>query len=387
MKNRHARSSLSVLISVLALAIVAPVSSSWAMTKNKDCYRASDDHDGDGYAAADSTAVSVTMDKWDIVCPSGYLNYAGDCDDDNSTIHPYNTEATGSVFKDDNCNGQVDEPEFIYALRNPFQTMIRVEFTINDIDAAALSSQDRLYYEADYSRLSHQSEITTISKRKLAKGTINASGIVVSHFYVTGLEATTVYRIRFRLYARRSNGTYRKANGDSSWYYATTTDLYNEVSQARTKILTKGFRQYGDSQAGLVGYRGSDDSDGTRYGASSNQMWCTEFYSWVTEDYIKYAANETYVGGMLYIFKLFGNDYGANRIGDLGKRGDYMPFGPVGEDADHSTMFLAIDRTGDTPVVRTLEGNVGDKVVISSHDLNGGEFKGLGHITSGMLKD
>ena len=58
------------------------------------------DADGDGYGNANSSIVSCTF-------PSGYALNATDCNDNNATAYPGNTEVCNGT--DDNCNTQVDE--------------------------------------------------------------------------------------------------------------------------------------------------------------------------------------------------------------------------------------------------------------------------------------
>jgi hypothetical protein len=60
------------------------------------------DPDGDGYGVASSILNSCTG------VPSGYAALAGDCDNNNSAIHPGATEICGNGI-DDNCDGNIDE--------------------------------------------------------------------------------------------------------------------------------------------------------------------------------------------------------------------------------------------------------------------------------------
>jgi hypothetical protein len=60
------------------------------------------DADGDGYGVASSILYSCNG------APSGYAALPGDCDNDNSAIHPGATEICGNGI-DDNCDGNIDE--------------------------------------------------------------------------------------------------------------------------------------------------------------------------------------------------------------------------------------------------------------------------------------
>ena len=60
------------------------------------------DPDGDGYGVASSILYSCNG------APSGYAALTGDCDNNNSAIHPGATEICGNGI-DDNCDGNIDE--------------------------------------------------------------------------------------------------------------------------------------------------------------------------------------------------------------------------------------------------------------------------------------
>lgn len=60
------------------------------------------DEDGDGFGMA-STRIDTCLD----MPPSGYVNVAGDCDDNNPDINPMASELCDSL--DNNCDGQVNE--------------------------------------------------------------------------------------------------------------------------------------------------------------------------------------------------------------------------------------------------------------------------------------
>jgi uncharacterized protein (TIGR02145 family) len=60
------------------------------------------DTDGDGYGVASSILYSCNG------VPSGYAALTGDCDNNNSAIHPGATEICGNGI-DDNCDGNIDE--------------------------------------------------------------------------------------------------------------------------------------------------------------------------------------------------------------------------------------------------------------------------------------
>ncbi len=58
------------------------------------------DYDGDGYGNSSST-------QYDCSAPTGYVTTSGDCDDYDSSVHPYASELCNG--DDDDCDGSVDE--------------------------------------------------------------------------------------------------------------------------------------------------------------------------------------------------------------------------------------------------------------------------------------
>jgi hypothetical protein len=189
---------------------------------------------------------------------------------------------------------------------------------------------------------------------------------------------------------RSGFGGYTQIGGASDWYY-TTTDGLSTVEQARTAILLRGFKELDESERGRVGYRGSVQKNGTRYGASTYEKWCSEFYVWVTKPYLNYNTSPfvtpTNVDGLILFFKLRGTYYGSAPFPLSGRspiagRGDYMPV----NDKTHSTMLLGIDSA--TSTVWTLEGNHGNRVGVDRRAILGLDESpdGLGHVDTPTLR-
>jgi hypothetical protein len=170
-----------------------------------------------------------------------------------------------------------------------------------------------------------------------------------------------------------------------------TTTGVGAVEEARTAILLRGFKELDESNRGRVGYRGSVQSDGKRYGASGNEKWCSEFYVWVTKPYLNYTSTPfglpTNVDGVI-IFFMMRSTYWDSAVlplsgrAPIAARGDHMPV----NDKTHSTMLLGIEAA--TSVVWTLEGNSGNRIAVGHRPIFGNDksLNGLGHIDTPTLQ-
>jgi hypothetical protein len=181
---------------------------------------------------------------------------------------------------------------------------------------------------------------------------------------------------RVRFYRTAANGSVQV--GTVSEPYYTTTTGFGAVEEARTNILLRGFKELDESNRGRVGYRGSVQADGKRYGASGNEKWCSEFYVWVTKPYVSY--------GVITFFKIkdsYYSDPGLPLSGSspIARRGDYMPV----NDKNHSTMLLGVETA--TSTVWTLEDNSGNHVKIANRPIAGSVESpdGLGHVDTTTL--
>lgn len=199
--------------------------------------------------------------------------------------------------------------------------------------------------------------------------------------WVGGLSAGTVYRFSVKLYWVLSNGVKYYFGDRSEWYYSVTYDT-TQKSKARSAIVLRALKQYGDSLFGRVGYNGSLYRDGTRYGADVGEYWCSEFYSWSTRDKLKFMSGRQNVDSLLQYFRAYLSLYEPSKIRfSKSYRGDYLAIGAVGVDNEtHSGMFLAYEPGQDR--VWTIEGNIDDKVeVMWWRTPTGDEIKKVGYIT------
>ena len=134
----------------------------------------------------------------------------------------------------------------------------------------------------------------------------------------------------------------------------------------------------------VVGYRGTEDVDGTRYGADRNEGFCTEFYVWLTKNWLTGVAGNDTWEDMIDSFKDDHAYYSPSEIPERAAPGDYLPIDSNDDGKkNHSGMFLAYDTS--TNLVWTLEGNVGNKVDVKKRALDT-EIKGLGHLLRSQLR-
>ncbi len=350
-------------------------------TETANCWDASlYDLDGDGYADDSAWSshreevASTYADK--ASCPEGYVASRGDCDDTNPDVHPRQNEVFGNDI-DDNCNELVDEPNFYYYPSGFFNntSSFKMAFAINDREVRDVQENifQTLKVEVEYQRLSDTSKTLRSGKKSLDRY-FSFGSFVYGETTLSRLKKTTVYRARVQFYKTSAfrvvpiygpvidrEPAYKPVGAPSAWYY-TTTEGTSSISKARTKILLQGFYQYYEgNHRGLVGYRGAEDPDGTRYEAVRGEAWCSEFYSWVASHALDGMGHKNSVARLVSYFNT--HDAGLSnpslyQIKNKIKRGDYL-----GEDTyvdeesikNHSAMFLDYDRH--TKMIWTLDGN------------------------------
>ena len=162
------------------------------------------------------------------------------------------------------------------------------------------------------------------------------------------------------------------------------TNGETDKTRTRARIVLKGLKEYSDSLNGLVGYRGTEDVDGTRYHADRNEIWCSEFYVWVTKHWLPGVSDIATCDDLVEFFKDNHSFYSSAEIPSRAAPGDYLPIDSNGDGkTNHSAMFLAYDTSKN--VVWTLEGNSGDKVDVNTRSLDT-EIKGLGYLQRSELR-
>ena len=377
---------------VPAFALWALMFGSQAAAGTKYCYSAAlYDRDADGYAdlrgaAADDPRFAAA-DQDAMLCPAGFVDKSGDCNDANASVHPRRSEL-GYNGVDDNCNGAIDEPTVYYAAAGVMNTIssFRMLVYLNHASVRASAIAGTLYADITYAKLSDANNETVISKRA-----VNSFGDSFAYARVdlSGLLSGKVYRARVQFFRRNATGTYTAVGPISPWYYTMTDSLTAKV-HTRFQIVLKALKEKDDSDSGLVGYRGTTRIDGTRYGAVAGEKWCSEFYSWATQDWLNGIAGRSSTGRLREYFEGYDSFYAASEIPARAAPGDYL-YLDTNEDGtvNHSGMFLAYDTSTIPARVWSIEGNVSDTVAVKARNADWGTvtpvFLRLGYITTAML--
>jgi len=356
---------------------------------NITCYPSSADRDGDGYARDGTGAVTLSVSKKNnrYTCPAGYVPDENDCNDNNSAVHPYRYEIA-SNNRDDNCNDQADENEFVYfpAGNNNEANSFEIRVKVNNQDVLdKVATSYPIYAKVRYRKVNTDTD-TESGYKRVTIGSYYHSKLGsyrAAEVSLSGLSKTSVYRARVKFYYKdggkyKSLGLYGK-----NVYYTSTSHDTNKVSIARTGILLRGFTEYFYQQLGLVGRNGSRWINGTRYDADVNEAWCTEFYS--------YAAKSDLDGSVYPISnttdmkKFFGSNFVRvyNDIDDLDavRRADWLAIDWEGDNKmDHTAMFLGKLKNGK---ILTLEGNTGNRVKVKERKLE--DIYGYGRIRTSNI--
>ena len=129
----------------------------------------------------------------------------------------------------------------------------------------------------DYQKLSDTGHTYSTDLKKISKF-VNAEPLVYGEVKLNNLEEATIYRAKIQFYnAPSDTGIILPIGDESPWYY-TTTEGRGKIGKARTTVLLQGFfEHYEGTRHGLVGYKGFEHPDGTRYKAELGENWCSEF--------------------------------------------------------------------------------------------------------------
>jgi hypothetical protein len=356
------------------MVVGAPPAS--AETWTRTCHTASEDADGDGYARPGAKGVGVTVPAGTLNCPSGYATFTDDCNDATTAVHPRRAEVASNGV-DDDCEGGIDEAEPVYfnALAGQTTTSFSLLVRVNDAAQAALGSAAKGQVEVASLRAN---DLDIRSPQPMPVYSVN--GVKYAKLTIGGLEPTTAYKARIRFYT----GAGTEIGPLSNWYY-TTTDGTAELSKTRTALVLRALYEVYQSDQGLVGYRGTTKVDGTRYGASVNELWCSEFYVWTTKYHLNGIAGRSSVDEVVAYFSSYGSYYTGAEIDAKAARGDYVAMDTNADGKkNHSGMVLARYAYGGKQYLWAVEGNKANRVAVVKREI-GPEVKGLGHIVSYLL--
>jgi hypothetical protein len=349
----------------------------------RTCYPASADVDRDGYAVSGTPGTTQMVDA--LLCPSGYVNRAGDCNDRNAAVHPRRHEVTFNSV-DDDCDGRTDEPEPVYPA-NPYSITfywgfwMPVRFNRDELQyAKAMSLNVRVDVHDFWDNKWFSMDVVNIKASD-----ISSDGVV--NLWVTGpggLYELSVYEAVAHFLNARGQEI-----SASDPYIVMTDPYYTEnpwtedrLERARYWIVNRALYEESLSRYGEVGYRGTLRVDGTRYGAPSNRLWCSEFYSWTSSPNLNGSGGKTTVAQLKDYFA----SYGAWYAPSAGQPGDYLGLDTDGDGKkNHSGMVLS--QTGAQVGWQwTIEGNVSDEVRIQTRNLTGPSVVGRGGLKASMLR-
>jgi hypothetical protein len=291
-------------------------------TEHRECDRLETDQDGEAmwqnrirpYLANNWFTAAVLSGYW--------LNSL-------SEAHPYRAEKPGN-FADDNCNGLIDETEFVYERYGqnigPGQFAIHAKINDSKIRTTANFITAHVYDLADLDcHVDIQSVYNHPAIQALRIGafsyqygnpavTFNVPQPVARRYFIYGGEPeflldidglpveTKVYAVALtyhhvELFINWEYWQLRCIEADGSVSSNTTCGLSSRIAsdvfftategddwgeeRLRRLVANRALREWSHSEhLGLVGgpaNAGADEPDGERYGASYGENWCTEF--------------------------------------------------------------------------------------------------------------
>lgn len=320
------------------------------------CYDAVWDWDGDHYADAAATESSNQSLTNDLYCTGNRIEETGDCAPYNKNIHPRVLEVDNGI--DDNCNGDVDEPVpyYYYGGMSVTDTSFTVVLQHNSQEIAdALRDGKKVMAQTEVVDLRH-------SKTKVLHWTpVENDDLHWGLVHLGGLTAGTVYRARVRLQICTATACNLPTPFSMPYFQMTTGPSW--ANDRRANMVNDAMVEMSESWYQRVGYNGIQ-IDGTRYGASGGEMWCSEFYSWVADPFVDFGGPPpSTVDDMVDAFEDEANVVAGNLVPEHGRPGDYLAIDSNHDGVkNHSGMLLAWD--WDTWTVWSVEGNSGNQVKV-----------------------
>lgn len=368
---------MQVILLIASLLLAAGLPASASASVNRNCYPASADKDHDGYAKEGTASQSRSTTT--LHCPSGYVDKAGDCDDNNASIHPRRYEEKPHNSTDDDCDGETDEPEInypsnIYTITYPFGFWIPM--TLTGWEQLCMSF-GKLTAKAEYREYTNNSTYTNLkSTGAVAITPADLPSDLKWSMWVGGLSPGRPYTTTVKFFC---NGT-QYHSSDPYYVYTDPSDGASSDKWARYWIVNRAFKEVMRSEHGEVGYRGTVAADGKAYGANYGELWCSEFYARTAD----VALNGIRDADTTSDIRNFFTDHGSWRSGsptNLGA-GNYIPLDYNSDGTkDHSTMVLGQSAYKNGAwYIWTIEGNSGNEVQINEQRIDS-EMVGEGLLT------
>lgn len=366
------------LSALIAATLTASTSLTAHASYTRTCYSATADHDGDGYATKGTASTKFTVDG--VRCPSGWVNRNNDCNDSNKNIHPRRHEVAMNSI-DDDCDGAVDEPEPVFVsdiYPTTFEDAFWMKVHFNSTPELLRYYGGNLYVRIDYQDL-YNDEWASTDVQKVTSIDSNTLNTDIWVYPPGGLFAGSVYTAQAHFLDQNGSEL-----SHSDYYHVMTDpdpDFEDTLRRARYYIVNNGLYEWSRSAYGDAGYRGTQ-VDGTRYGASADVTWCSEFYSSMTQHYLWRMGLRTTTSSIRSFYSNYSAWWGGGSAAG-GAPGDYLGLDTDGDGKKNHSSMILMHAPNDTNW--TLEGNVDDEIKIMRRPVTSPQIVGLGKILAEML--